>query len=75
MTSYLIHETLVCKVTFVKRVTADDATDALNASWDGDSELIGVVIGDTISDVSEEVWSDFDAHIPLGMYPEGSRRR
>jgi hypothetical protein len=75
MPSYLTHERMNCEVTFVKRVTADDPTDALNASWDGDSELIGVVIGDALAGGEhEEVHPDQPHFIPPGMYPEESRK-
>lgn len=74
MPSYLIHETVTCEVTFVKRVTGDDETDALNAAWDGDSELLGVVIGDSVAGrESEIVLPDVPHNIPADMYPESSR--
>lgn len=72
--TFLIHETMNCQVTFVKRVTADDATDALNASWEGCADLLGVVLGDAMSGgESEKVFPDLPVHLPSGMYPEASR--
>lgn len=75
MPSFLIHETMNCEVTFVKRVFADNPTDALSASWDGDSELLGVVVGDALAgNYHEEVFSDVPHHMPHGLYPEESRK-
>jgi hypothetical protein len=74
MRSFLIHERMVCEVTFVKRVVADSPGDALDASSEGDSELLGVVIGDNVSGgTCDEAYDDIPAHIPYGLYPEGSR--
>jgi hypothetical protein len=74
MPTFLIHEKIVCEVTFVKRVTADTAEDALDADWDGDSDLLGVVIGDARAGAeSEEVLPDAPQYIPVGLYTEASR--
>jgi hypothetical protein len=74
MPSYLIHETMHCEVTFVKRVEADNPGDALNASWDGDGELLGVSLGDALEGGERErVFPDEPRFIPHMMYGEGSR--
>jgi len=74
MPTYLIHETKNCEVTFVRRITADDRTDAVNGAYDGDGELIGVSIGDTVAGIEEiEILADAPHNIPAGLYPETSR--
>lgn len=72
MTSYLIHERMNCEVTFVKRVEADDEDQAFEKSWAGDSDLLGVAIGDSLAGgENEEIFPDEPHYLPAGgFYPE-----
>ena len=74
MKTFLYLETMNCEVTFVRRVTGDDATEALNAAWDGDGELLGISIGDSIAGfTNEQVLDDAPHNMPAALYPEASR--
>jgi hypothetical protein len=74
MTTFLIHETMNCEVTFVRRIEADDETDANNGAHDGDGDLLGVSIGDTVAgNERTEILPDAPHNIPEGFYPETGR--
>lgn len=74
MKTYLIHETMNCEVTFVRRITADDRTDAINGAHDGDGELLGMTIGDAVAGLERtEILADVPHNIPEAFYPESSR--
>lgn len=71
MPSYLIHERMTCEVTFVRRITADDETDALNGAFDGDGELLGVSVGDSVPGREEtDILPDAPHIFPGVFYPE-----
>lgn len=75
MPTFLYHETMNCEVTFVRRITADNKTDALNMAHDGDGELLGVAIGDSVAGVEHrQLLADAPFNIPTGLYPEESRK-
>lgn len=74
MPSYLFHETMNCEVTFVRRITADNKTDAMNMAQDGDGEILGVAIGDAVAGQElQELFPDAPHYIPAGFYLEASR--
>ena len=74
MPNYLIHETMLCEVTFVRRIKADNENDAYNGAVDGDGDLLGVSVGDAHAGVGEvDVKPDHPLNIPTHFYrePEG----
>jgi len=74
MPTYLIHERLTCEVTFVRRIEADDKTDAMNGAHDGDGELLGVSIGDAVAGIEEtKILDDAPHNIPASFHPEKYR--
>jgi len=70
MGNYLIHERMLCEVTFVRRIEADDIEDAKEAALDGWGDFIGVAVGDAHSGVeSTEVFDDAPHNIPANFLP------
>ena len=71
MPSYLIHERMLCEVTFVRRVEAEDEDAALDASYDGEGELLGVSVGDQHPGRDDcAVLPDAPHNLPPCFYPE-----
>ena len=69
--TYLIHETMICEVTFVRRLEADDKTDAINGAYDGDGELLGISVGDAVSGLERtDIFEDTEINIPHHFYTE-----
>lgn len=73
MPSYLIHETMTCVVTFVRRIEAPGPASAQIGADEGAGDLLGVSIGDaTYGYQNTEILDDAPHNIPLCFYPEGS---
>lgn len=71
MPTFLIHETMNCEVTFVRRIEANDLDDAHDGASEGNGELLGVSIGDTVAGIEHtEVLSDEPHNIPFHFYKE-----
>ena len=71
MTSYLYHETLTCEVTFVRRIEAESAGEAVEAGMDGFGQLLGVSIGETVPGVEEHnLLADEPHNIPAHFHWE-----
>jgi hypothetical protein len=74
MTPYLIHETMNCQVTFVRRINAVNEEDAMDGAYDGDGDLLGVSIGDAVAGhESTKILPDQPNNIPAEFYPETGR--
>jgi len=71
MPKFYIHEKMNCEVTFVKVVEAADKDAALEKSWDGGAELLGVSVGDIVAGgYQEDVYIEADNPRLTCWYPE-----
>ena len=69
MPKFLIHERMLCEVTFVKRVDVEDVDAAYEACFDGRAEQVGVVIGDAHAGVDDiSIHADEPFNMPGAMY-------
>jgi hypothetical protein len=71
MTTFLIHEYMTCEVTFVRRIDAADMEEALELAHDGEGDILGVAIGDTVAGYENtEILPDAPHNIPAAFYSE-----
>lgn len=71
MTSFLVHERMLCEVTFVRRLEADNIDEAYEAAAEGCGDLLGVSVGDAHPGIDDtEILEDAPHNMPAIFYPE-----